>query len=194
MSKQNLTFHSPTALTDLNVLTSHLQVHAIKKSTANGYATGVHDYVKFCINHNLSFDPTPQTLSCYIAYNSKYIGSGLKYLTGLYHFIQDFYPDFDNNQAHPLAQAMIRGLKKVCANPVHQKLLLCPHHLASFVKTALQTKSYDDLLFATMMPCCFYACHRSEELVKKTVKEPTDWQKIIKRSSVNFTPGHARYH
>lgn len=77
------TAHPPIALTDLDALTSHLQVQAIEKSTASNYMTGAWDYVKFCINHNIPLDPTPQTLSHYIAYTLKYIASGLKYLTGL---------------------------------------------------------------------------------------------------------------
>ena len=43
-----------------------------------------------------------------------------------------------------------------------------------------------------MMSCCFYACHRSGELVLKG-KKAVDWRKIIKRSSLHFSPGYAGY-
>ena len=56
------------SLIDQEVL--HLQVNAIEKSTVNGYATGAHDYINFCITHSLPLDPTPQTLSRYVAYTT----------------------------------------------------------------------------------------------------------------------------
>ena len=65
-------------------------------------------------------------------------------------------------------------------------------HLSSFVNEARRTHKYDDLLFATIMSCCFYGCHRSGELVLKGKKE-VDWRKIIKRSSLHFSPGYVGY-
>ncbi|KNZ78958.1 hypothetical protein J132_08183 [Termitomyces sp. J132] len=102
--------------------------------------------------------------------------------------------DFDSNRVHPLVQATIRGSKKACTNLICRKLPLHLHYLASFMDTACQTKKYDNLLFATMMSCCFYACHRSGELVKEMAKKPIDWQKVSKQSSVNFTHRYAGYH
>ncbi|KAG5730697.1 hypothetical protein E4T56_gene4054 [Termitomyces sp. T112] len=114
-------------------------IQAIEKSTASGYVTGACDYVKFCIKHNIPLDPTPQTLARFIAYTSRFIASGPKYLTGLRHFIRDFYPNFDNNRAHPIVQATIRGSKKVRADPIRRKQPLRPHHLTEFVNTARHT-------------------------------------------------------
>ncbi|KNZ71911.1 hypothetical protein J132_05185 [Termitomyces sp. J132] len=183
-----------TVSANLSPLEVFCRRDGVEKSTASGYATGARDYVKFCIKHNIPLDPTPQTLARYIAYTSRFIASGPKYLTGLRHFIRNFYPNFDNNRAHPIVQATIRGSKKVRADLIRRKQPLRPHHLTEFVNTARRTAEYDDLLFATMMSCCFYACHRLGELVKKTAKEPPDWRKIIKRSSLKFTPGYAGYH
>ena len=42
------------------------------------------------------------------------------------------------------------------------------------------------------MSCCFYGCHRSGELALKG-KSNIDWRKIIKRSSLHFSPGYAGY-
>ena len=104
----------------------------------------------------------------------------------------DFYPDFDENRASTLVQATIRGSKKVRADPVHRKLPIRIEHLAAFVESAHRSHSYDDLLFATLMSCSFYGCHRSGELVLKTKKD-VDWRKIIKRSSLQFSPGYVGY-
>ena len=79
-------------LEKLDKLVLYLQVHAIERSTHNNYATGARNYLRFCRIHNLPFDPTPQTPSRYIAYTSRFIASGPKYLTGARHFLKDFFP------------------------------------------------------------------------------------------------------
>jgi hypothetical protein len=187
------TARPPSSLEDLYARVLHLQSHALEKSTIGGYSTGSRDYLRFCLLHKIPLDPTPQTLSRYIAFTSLSIASGPKYLTGARHFLHDIYPNFDDNRANPQVQATIRGSKKVRADPVRRKQPIRTEHLASFVAQAYQSMDYDDLLFATIMACCFYNCHRSGELVLKTKKD-IDWRKIIKRSSLHFSPGYAGYH
>ena len=92
----------PMDLVDLNDNTLFLQVNSIKHSTSKGYATGTWDYINFCILHSLPLDPTLTTLSYYIAYLFWFIASGLKYLTGVQHFLHEIYPDFNNNCTHAL--------------------------------------------------------------------------------------------
>jgi hypothetical protein len=181
-------------LSDLDDLTRHLQVNSIEKSTALGYVTGARDYIKFCLNHSIPLNPTPHTLSRYIAYTSQFIASGPKYLTGARHFLADIYPDFDASRSHPLVQAAINGSKKARADPVRRKLPLRPAHLEAFLQKARLTGKYDDLLFAVILACCFYGCHRTGELVIKADKRLFDWRKIIKRSSLTFANGRAGYH
>lgn len=182
----------PLKLDDLDARVLHLQTHAIEKSTVGGYSTGARDYIRFCKRHHLSLDPTPQTLARYIAFTSLSISSGPKYLTGARHFLHELYPNFDISRASPLVQATIRGSKKVRADPVRRKQPIRLEHLSAFLATANQTRKYDDLLFATIMSCCFYGCHRSGELILKG-KKNVDWRKIIKRASLRFTPGYVGY-
>ncbi|KAF9472079.1 hypothetical protein BDN70DRAFT_769442, partial [Pholiota conissans] len=144
--------------------------------------------------HQLPLDPTPLTMSRYIAYTSQFIGSAPKYLTGVRHFLSDIYPDFDVNRAHPLVKATIRGSKKVRADGVHRKLPLRTSHLHAFLLRARTSGSFDDLLFITILACCFYACHRSGELVQKNNRNLFDWRKVIQRDSLTFLDGRAQYH
>jgi hypothetical protein len=111
-------------LSDLDNRTKFLQVNSIEKLTAKGYATGARDYISFCVNHSLPLNPTPQTLSRYVAYTSQFISSGPKYLSGARHFLSDLYPSFNTNRSHPLVQATITGSKKIWADPVKRKLPL----------------------------------------------------------------------
>ncbi|KNZ76709.1 hypothetical protein J132_08989, partial [Termitomyces sp. J132] len=76
---------------------------------------------------------------------------------------------------------------------IHHKLPICLSHLSDLVKSAKISNNYDDLLFATIMSCCFYVCHQSGELIQKS-RSKKDWRKIIKRCSLNFSSGYAGYH
>ena len=140
-----------------------------------------------------SLRPTPLTLSRYVAFSSHSIASAPKYLTGARHYLKDLYPEFDENRNHPLVLSTIRGSKKVRADPVTRKLPLRLSHLSSFLSHSNVTQSYDDLLFATLMSCAFYGCHRMGELVVKSDKSLFDSRKIIKRSSLEFIDNRAQY-
>ncbi|KAJ7900796.1 hypothetical protein B0H13DRAFT_2336396 [Mycena leptocephala] len=181
-------------LANLDRRTVHLQVTSIELSTVKGYAIGARDYISFCKSHSLSLAPTPQTLSRYIAYTSQFIASGPSYLTGARHFLKDLYPEWDESRADPLVQATIRGARKDRADPVRRKLPLRPAHLDAFLQLAICSGLYDDFLFAVLLACCFYGCHRSGELVIKNDRSLFDWRKIIKRSSLIFVDKRAQYH
>jgi hypothetical protein len=181
-------------LADVDSRASFLRSVSIEKSTNKGYQTGARDYVTFCMNHHLPLDPTPVTLSRYIAYSSQFIASGPKYLSGARHFLRDIYSDFDKNRGHPLVQSTIRGAKKVRADPVRWKLPLRLSHLEASLQLANNSNHYDDLLFATILSCGFYACHRMGELVIKSDRSQFDWRKIIRRSSLVFENNRAQYH
>ncbi len=188
------TARSPATLASIDARVAFLQAAATELSTQKGYATGARDYISFCITHHLPLDPTPSTLARYIAYTSRFIRSAPKYLSGARHFLQDIYPDFRRNRAHPLVQATIHGSRKVHADSVTRKLPLRPLHLASFARLALHSGLYDDLLFATILSCAFYACHRIGELIKPNDRSLWDWRKTIKRASLHFLPARVSYH
>jgi hypothetical protein len=180
------------SLADLDDRLSFLQANALDRSTTRGYAVGARDYLRFCLQHHLPFEPTPLTLARYIAYTSQFIASGPHYLTGVRHYLHDLFPDYDLNRAHPLVKTTIRGSRKVRADPVRRKLPLRTSHLQAFLQTALHSKDYDDLLFITILSCAFYACHRIGELVPAS-GPLFDWRKIIKRNTLLFMDDKAQY-
>jgi hypothetical protein len=183
-------------LMDLSLLdkrTEYLQVHSIETSTAKNYRTGARDYIQFCVKHCLPLNPTPQTLSRYISYTSQFIASGPKYLSGARHFLRDLYPEFDDNRSSPIVQATIAGSRKLRADPIRRKLPLRPCHLLAFLERAHSTRDYDDFLFAVILSCSLYACHRIGELAIKNDRDLFDWRKIIKRSSFHVSDTRAGY-
>jgi len=54
--------------------------------------------------------------------------------------------------------------------------------------------AYDNLLFTTLLSCCFYGCHHSGELVWKNDKDQWDWCKVIECVSLPFLNNHMQYH
>jgi len=193
-SRHRQTVHPPVSLKSINDRALLLQTNSIEISTVKGYATGAQDYISFCLKFSLPLTPNPQTLACYIAYTLKYIASAPKYLTGARHFLNDIYPEFDTNRAHPLVQSTIRGSKKIHADPIHWKQPLRLSHLEAFIHVANTTCAYDDLLFATLLSCCFYGCHRLGELVWNNDKDQWDWRKVIKHVSLSFPYNRMQYH
>ena len=190
-NKKGHSAHPPMDLKKLDDLVLFLQAHAIEQSTKNNYSTGARDYIRFCTLHNFDLDPTPSTLSRYIAYTSRHIASGPKYLTGARHYLKQLYPHFDESRSNPLVQATIRGSKKVRADPVKRKPPLQISHILLFYERRLN--SYNDLLFAVIISCAFYGCHRIGELTIPNQKSLFDWRKVIKRSSLKFEQGRAGY-
>jgi hypothetical protein len=184
----------PMELVDLDACTFYLQVNSLERSTLKNYATGARDYINFCILHSLPLDPTPTTLSCYIAYSSQFIASAPKYLTGMRHFLKELYPEFNINCSHLLMKSTVWGAKKVRGEPMQRKLPLHLAHLQSFVNVALCTGSYDNYLMALLLSCAFYGCHQMGELVQKNDCTLFDWWKIIKQASLTFESGHVQYH
>lgn len=182
----------PVSLADLDARLSFLQTNALDRSTIRGYGVGARDYLRFCLQHNLPLNPTPLTLARYIAYTSQFIASGPGYLTGVRHYLQDLYPDFDAARAHPLVKTAIRGSRKVRADPVRRKLPLRTSHLDAFLHVAIHSQQYDDLLFITILSCAFYACHRIGELVPAS-GPLFDWRKIIKRDTLLFLGNRVQY-
>lgn len=170
-------------LSEIDQRLLRLQVNSIESSTRQGYLTGAKDYVLFCIRHNLPLDPTPQTIARYVAYTSQFINSAPKYLTGARHFLADIYPDFDKNRQSAVVRSAIRGAQKLRSKPISRKEPIRMQHLLQLVQ---RVSSYDDLLFATILSCAVYSCHRMGELVIPNASKLFDWRKVIKRGTLRF--------
>jgi hypothetical protein len=91
-------------------------------------------------------------------------------------------------------QATISGSRKIRADPIRRKQPLWTTHLETFLLIAQETHSYDDLLFAVILSCAFYACHQIGKLVSKSDKSLLDWRKVIKQGSLSFSGNRATYH
>jgi hypothetical protein len=67
---------------------------AIDQSTASTYSSTLNLYLTFCKIHAIPVDPTPETLSYYVAFQSSFINSKSvnSYLSGICNQLEPFYP------------------------------------------------------------------------------------------------------
>lgn len=68
---------------------------AINLTTAASYNSAVNSYLTFCKLHNLAPEPSPDTFSLYITWQSAHIDpkSVDSYLSGICNNLEPFYPD-----------------------------------------------------------------------------------------------------
>lgn len=185
--------HAPVELEALDEHVSFLKSHAIEPSTKAHYSTGARDWIKFCKVHGLSEEPTESTMCRYIAYTSRHIASAPKYLSGARHYLKQRYPQFDDVRASDAVKTTIRGSRKVRGDPLKRKPPIRTSHLESALSVANKSGSYDDLLFATLLSCGTYGCHRAGELTNSNQRSFRDPRKVIQRSSLHFTPSMVGY-
>ena len=72
---------------------------AIDNSTANMYTSATNSYLTFCKLHNIPTDPTSETLSYYITFQSSHINpkSVESYLSGICSNLKPFFADIRTN-------------------------------------------------------------------------------------------------
>src|SRR5882762_4671164 len=79
---------------------------AIDSTTANTYSSATNSYLAFCKLHNFPIDPTPETLSYYITFQSSHINlkSVASYLAGICIHLEPFFPEIRSNRATALVK------------------------------------------------------------------------------------------
>lgn len=72
---------------------------AIDNSTADTYTSALNSYLTFCHLHDMPIEPTPETLSYYITFQSTHINpkSVKSYLSGIANNLEPFFPSMHAN-------------------------------------------------------------------------------------------------
>ena len=122
---------------------------SIDTSTHLSYTSALNSYLTFCKLHDFDINPTPETLSLYVTYQSTFINpkSIDSYLSGIANQMEAYFPDICKNQNSALVHWMLKGAKRQHGVPIHWKnpLSLEDHKV---VYNDLQSSSvHDDLLF-----------------------------------------------
>jgi len=126
------------------------------------YTSALHSYLTFCNMHNLSVNPTPDTLSFFVIYMSHHIKlrSVEAYLSGICNQLEPFFPDVRNNRRQPLVTRTLAGCKKRFTSPIAHKRPLSRADLVTVATAYVDSSIYDDKLFVAMLLVGFFGLLR----------------------------------
>ncbi|KZV95322.1 hypothetical protein EXIGLDRAFT_588254, partial [Exidia glandulosa HHB12029] len=144
-------------------------------------------YTAFCERHNLPLEPSPDTLSLYITYESHYIDpkSVKTYLSGICNALESAYPDVRSARTSPLVRNTLAGRQKMCVRDVSRKAPLSAADVTSMI-VKYAGGSFDDLLFVTILATGFNSLNRLGELVWPDSHSLQDVRKCISITSLVF--------
>src|ERR1700683_4785986 len=142
----------PWTLERLNHERSILLGMAIDQSTATSYTSALNSYLTFCKIHQIPVDPTPETLSYFVTFQSSFINpkSVESYLSGICNQLEPFYPQVRKNRLSPLVTRTLAGAKHYHGVPTNRKAPLSVADLTQ-VSNDLALSAHDDLLFEAQL-------------------------------------------
>jgi hypothetical protein len=169
---------------------------AIQHSSASSYSSALKSFFNFCDMHNLPRDPTPDTLSYFVAYSCDYISprSADAYLSGICNLLEPLYPEIRNTRRSFIIRNTVLGCKKLYTSAIGRKrAILRPeiHRIASFYSAS--HSAYNDSLWFAIFLAAFHGLLRLGELVVPDALETRDLRKLIMRLSVQMYSHHVEF-
>ena len=105
--------------------------HVIDTSTKLSYQSATNSFLTFCSLHNITPEPTENTLSLYIVWMSHHIEprSVVSYLSGICHDFEPFFPNIRAVRKSSLVTRTLRGCLRLHSHPIRRKHALTPDDL-----------------------------------------------------------------
>ena len=159
---------------------------AIDDSTAAAYTSATNSYLTFCKLHNMLIDPTPETLSYYITFQSSHINpkSVESYLSGICNNLEPFFPEIRANRATALVKRTLKGALRRHGRPTKRKSPLSIAQLQSLTVDLANSPHHDDMLFLSMINTGFPGLLRLGEMAVSDNPHLRNFQKVVLRSSL----------
>ena len=175
----------------LNYEHSILLGMSIDTSTATTYSSALNSYLTFCKMHALPVDPTPQTLSYYVTFQSFFINpkSVDSYLSGISNQLEPYFPEVRKNRHSSLVARTLAGAKRYRGTPTIRKSPLTVADLLVVSHDLAPSTDHDDLLFHAQLNTGFTGLLRLGELTWPNQIALRDYRKVTLRSSLKL---HAR--
>ena len=160
----------------------------LDKSTLATYKSGLNSYLAFCERHNFDINPTPDTLSFFIAYMACQTGPSRRpisirtitsYLSGIAFYLEPSYPHVCDIRKLPIISQTICGMEKKVSQPVKQKLLIEDLHLCLLLKKLKKSDDLDDKLFLAICFTAYHVLMRIGELVVPDDHKHLNFQMVI---------------
>ena len=161
---------------------------AIDNSTANTYTSATNSYLTFCKLHNLAIDPTPETLSYYITFQTHHINpkSVESYLSGICSNLEPFFPDVRSHRASALVKRTLKGAFRCHGRPPKRKAPLTITQLRAITDELIDSRDHDDVLFLCMLNTGFPGLLRLGEMTVSDNPHLRDFQKIVLRNTLTW--------
>lgn len=168
---------------------------AIDLTTSSSYNSAVNSYLTFCKLHNLAPEPSPDTFSLYVTWQSAHIDpkSVDSYLSGICNNLEPYYPDVRKIRKSLIVSRTLKGAKRRHGRAVKRKSPLLLSHLNEICADLSNSANHDDILFLTLLLCGFSGLHRLGELTDSDNPKLRNSAKTIRRASVREGGDHFTY-
>ncbi|KIL63007.1 hypothetical protein M378DRAFT_80369 [Amanita muscaria Koide BX008] len=156
--------------------------------TVDSYTSALNSYLTFCELHHFSLNPTPDTLSLYVTWQSAHIkpDSVNVYLSGLVHLLEAHFPDVRASRNHPLVTRTLAGCKRRFGTTVNRKSPVSSSDIARALSRLPRPWNFDDLLFVSLLLVAFLGLLRLGELTQNNSR--SNYRRVIARASASITP------
>ena len=160
----------------------------IDTATHLSYTSALNSYLTFCKLHDFDIDPTPETLSLYVTYQSTFINpkSVDSYLSGITNQMETFFPNVRKNCHSALVSRTLKGAKRRYGVPIRRKSPLSLEDLKVVCHDLKSSSDHDDLLFISQLLIGFHGLLRLSEICFPDHLSLQDFSKISLRSSVQW--------
>jgi hypothetical protein len=147
---------------------------SIDHNTANTYSSALNSYLTFCKIHAIPVDPTPETLSYYVAYQSSFINPNSvdSYLSGICNQLEAFYPNIRKNRSSIIVSRTLAGAKR--------------HHGTPTTDNLTNSTLHDDFLFESQLSSGFSGLLRLGEMTWPDKIADRDYRKVTMRLSLEW--------
>ena len=161
---------------------------AIDNTTADAYSSTLNSYLIFCSLHNMPIEPTPETLSYYITFQSAHINpkSVESYLSGIANNLEPFFPDVRSNRASPLVKRTMKGALRLHGTATKRKSPLTTTHLQHITSTLASSSDHDSFLFLSMVNSGFTGLLRLGDMTLPDNLKKRNYRKLILRNSFHW--------
>lgn len=168
---------------------------AIDLTTAASYSSAVNSYLTFCNLHNIAPEPSAETFSLYVTWQSTHIDpkSVDSYLSGICNNLEPYYPDIRKIRSSLLVSRTLKGAKRRHGKAVKRKSPILLSHLAEICRDLTGSVNFNDKLFLCLLLCGFSGLHRLGELTDNDNPARRNSKKTILRASLTSGQGHFSY-
>ena len=161
---------------------------AIDTATHLSYTSTLNSYLTFCKLHDFDIDPTPETLSLYVTYQSTFINpkSVDSYFSGIANQMESFFPEVQKNRHSALVSRTLKGAKRWHRVPIHHKNPLSLEELKVICYDLKSSSDHDDLLFVSQLLIGFHGLLWLSKICLPDHLALQDFSKISLWSSVQW--------